>query len=245
MAYEDYELGYPLEAAQTPALSERAAFIRRVYAHLAGAILLFIGIEAVLVNTLSLNNVVTLMGGDSPWGALAVMAVFILGGFVFRYWARAESPPAIQYLGLVLYVALMAVMICPILFIATHMMGPQGVGLIAQAGILTLCLFAGLTISVFITRRDYSGLAPILSVGSMIAFGVIICAIVFGFTLGLVFSFAIIALMAGYILYDTSNVIHHYRTDQHVSAALELFADIAVMFFHILRILMILASNRN
>ena len=45
-----------------------------------------------------------------------------------------------------------------------------------------------------------------------------------------------IALASGYILYDTSNVLHHYREDQYVAAAIELFADVALMFWYILQI---------
>jgi uncharacterized protein len=77
----------------------------------------------------------------------------------------------------------------------------------------------------------------------MIAIGVIVCAIIFGFSLGLIFSFIMVALMSGYILYDTSNIMLYHRTDQHVSAALDLFAAVATMFYYILRILMILNSR--
>ena len=50
-------------------------------------------------------------------------------------------------------------------------------------------------------------------------------------------SFAMVALVSAAILYQTSNIIHHYRTDQHVAAALALFASIATLFWYILRIL--------
>ncbi|EHY1099267.1 Bax inhibitor-1 family protein, partial [Salmonella enterica subsp. enterica serovar Schwarzengrund] len=43
---------------------------------------------------------------------------------------------------------------------------------------------------------------------------------------------------AGFILYDTSNIIHHYPTDRPAGAALHLFASIATMFWYILRIFM-------
>ena len=38
------------------------------------------------------------------------------------------------------------------------------------------------------------------------------------------------------ILYQTSNILRHYRTDQHVAAALALFAAIALLFWYILRL---------
>jgi hypothetical protein len=94
-----------------------------------------------------------------------------------------------------------------------------------------------------VTKKDYSFLGPILCVGSMIALGVIVAAIFLGFSLGLLFSFAMVALVSGYILYDTSNVMLHYRTDQHVGAALELFASVAMLFWYILRIVMAVSSR--
>ena len=73
----------------------------------------------------------------------------------------------------------------------------------------------------------------------------IIAGFLFGFNLGLLFSFAMVALASGAILYDTSNVLHHYRTDQHVAGALALFASVALLFYYILYILIQLAGNRE
>jgi len=52
------------------------------------------------------------------------------------------------------------------------------------------------------------------------------------------FSVAMIALAGGAILYDTSNVLHHYPQDRHVGAALQLFASVALLFWYVLRLLM-------
>jgi FtsH-binding integral membrane protein len=243
MAYEEYDLRYPAEAAQSTAGSERAAFIRRVYAHLAGAVLALVALETVLLNVLTKERMIGILS-EAPWALLVVFVAFIAAGFLSRYWARSGASPAMQYLGLSLYVVVEALIICPLLWFCVYFGneffgGPEkGINLIYTAAILTLCVFAGLTASVFITKKDYSALAPILSVGSMIVLGTIICGLIFGFHLGLVFCFFVVALLAGYILYDTSNVIHRYPTDAHVAAALELFADVATMFYYILRILM-------
>jgi FtsH-binding integral membrane protein len=45
-----------------------------------------------------------------------------------------------------------------------------------------------------------------------------------------------VAFASACILYSTSNLLYQYRTDQHVGAALELFAAVALLFFYILRI---------
>jgi FtsH-binding integral membrane protein len=52
-----------------------------------------------------------------------------------------------------------------------------------------------------------------------------------------------VALASGAILYNTSNILHHYRTDQHVAAALALFAAVALLFWYILQIIMRTSSR--
>ena len=77
-----------------------------------------------------------------------------------------------------------------------------------------------------------------LTVAGFAAMGIIIASIIFGFSLGLLFTGAMILLMAGYILYHTSNVLHHYPVGSHVAAALALFASLATLFWYILRLVM-------
>jgi FtsH-binding integral membrane protein len=64
----------------------------------------------------------------------------------------------------------------------------------------------------------------------------IVAGIVFGFHLGTWFSVAMVGLAGAAILYDTSNILHHYPDDRYVGAALELFASVALMFWYVLRI---------
>lgn len=47
-----------------------------------------------------------------------------------------------------------------------------------------------------------------------------------------------VAFAAGCILYNTSNIIHHYETEQYVAASLGLFASVALRFWYVLRIFM-------
>jgi FtsH-binding integral membrane protein len=96
-----------------------------------------------------------------------------------------------------------------------------------------------LTLAVFITRKDFSFLGPILSVAGFLMLGIILIAVFFpaSFNLGMWFSVLAIALACGYILYDTSNVIHHFRTDQHVAASLELFASVAYLLYYVIVLL--------
>lgn len=228
-----YGMDYRL-AADAPA-AERAAFIRRTYSHLAGAILAFMLLEAVLLNLPGIENVVGLMIGGR-WSFLIVLLVFMGVGWLAQSWAQSGASPATQYLGLGLYVVAEAIIFLPLLFIADRFFSDQKV--IPTAGLLTLTMFGGLTAAVFLTKRDFSYLGPILCIGGFIAIGLILASILIGFSLGMLFCFAMVALISGYILYYTSQVLYHYRTDQHVAAALALFACVATLFWYVLRIVM-------
>jgi FtsH-binding integral membrane protein len=218
---------------------ERAAFIRRTYAHLAGAVLAFVGLEAYLLTT-PLAGMMLNFIGRSQYGWLMILGGFILFGWLARGLAAGGASPAMQYAGLTLYIIVEAVIFVPMLFIAVHFSSGD---VLPTAGILTLLLFAGLTAVVFTTRKDFSFLGSILTVGGFIALGLIVCGAVFGFELGLAFSGGMVLLAGGAILYDTSKILHHYRADQHVGAALELFASVALLFWYVLRIVMSLSRR--
>jgi hypothetical protein len=100
-----------------------------------------------------------------------------------------------------------------------------------------------LTYIAFTTRRDFSFLGSILSLGGFVALGVIIASMLFGLNLGVFFAGLMVAYAGGAILYNTSNIMHQYRPDQHVAAALALFASVALMFWYVLQIVMSLASD--
>jgi FtsH-binding integral membrane protein len=238
-----YARELPYGMAVSAASEERAVFIRRTYGHLAVAILAFMALEAALMQLVDFPTIVRLLGG-SMWGPLMVLLAFMGASWLAQTWARSSTSRAMQYAGLSLYVVAEALIILPLLVYCQYKMGPSGIGLIGTAGILTLAVFAGLTLTVFATGKDFSFLGPVLWVGSFLALGLIVAAIVFHFAIGVFFSFAMVALMAGFILYETSQVLHHFRTDQYVAAALDLFASVATMFYWILRILLLM-NQRN
>jgi FtsH-binding integral membrane protein len=217
---------------------ERAAFIRRTYAHLAGAVLAFVGLEIYMVNSPIAEMLLNVMAMRFGW--LLILGGFIILGRLASGLASSAASPAMQYAGLTLYVIAESVIFAPILWIAVHFSSPE---VLPTAGILTLLLFGGLTLVVFTTRKDFSFLRSILSIGFMLALGLIVCAVLFGFNLGLVFSFAMVLLASGAILYDTSRIMLHYGPDQHVAASLQLFASVALLFWYVLQIVMSLSRR--
>lgn len=230
-----YARGYDDAPAAFAPADARALFIQRTYGHLCGAVLLFIGLEAAIF-TLTPPEVMAQYLGlfASKWGALAILAGFMAIGWVARSWAESDASPTMQYLGLGLYTVAEALFFVPILFIASRI-APNA---IPAAGVLTAVVFGGLTAYVFLTKADFSGWGQYLWWAGLAAMGIAVAALLFNFSLGVWFAGAMVGLVSVYILYDTSNVLHHYRTNQHVAASLALFASVATLFFYILRILM-------
>lgn len=232
---------YGESAANAPA-SERTKFIRRTYLHVAGAGVAFVAASAAIIasgfNETLLKDV--FLANRLSW--VIMMVVFIAGTYAAEYMAQARKSVGTQYAGLALYVALYTLLFVPILTLASTPRFGGSPNLPIQAGIVTLMVFAGLTVAVFVSGKDFSGLGPILCVASFIALGVIIAAAIFGFSLGIVFCALMVALFAGYIIYDTSNIIHRYGTNEHVAASMSLFGSAAMLFYYILRIFM---ATRN
>ena len=214
--------------------AERAAFIRRTYTHLAVALLLFTGLEFYMVNSPFAEELAISMTGGMSW--LLVLALFMGVSYIANKLALSGSSVQMQYLGLGLFIIAEAIVFLPLLFIASNYVG--GSDLIPTAGLMTLLLVTGITATVFITKKDFSFMSGILSVGAFVALGFIVCSIIFGFSLGLIFSAVMILFAGGSVLYTTSNILHEFRTDQHLTASLSLFASVALLFFYIFQFLM-------
>lgn len=223
----------PFTVADAPA-DERATFIRKTYLHLAGAILAFTLLEAYMVtSSWAPAFVQTVLGGQFGW--LLMLGGFMVVSYVADRWARSDNSEAMQYMGLGVFIVAQALLFLPLMFIAAYYSSPE---VIPMAGIITGLLFAGLTVTAFTTRKDFSFLRGILTVGGFVAMGIIVCSILFGFELGLFFSGAMVLFAGASILYTTSNIIHHYRPGQHVAASLALFSGVMLLLWYVLRIVM-------
>jgi hypothetical protein len=217
----------------------RASFITKTYVHLFGAILAFIGVEALILSLPITESLVSSVLGIR-YGMLLVLAGFMGVSYVANRWAASDTSVAMQYAGLGLYVVAEAVFFAPLLYIAANFGGRE---VIPTAAILTGCAFTGITSIVFFTRKNFSFIGPFLGMLGLVALGLIVCSMVFSFSLGIVFSGAMAVFAGATVLYTTSNVLHEYRVGQHVAASLALFASVALLFWYILQILMSMSRN--
>ena len=220
-------------AAADAGVDDRAAFILRTYLHLLGAVFAFVVLEVLLLQSPIARWLLDLVR-DGGWQGVAVLGAAIGAGWLARRQAARATLLPLQYLGLVLSVVFAAFVFLPLLYFVQKM-APD---LLLTAVLVTIVTFLGLTGFVFVTRRRFNLLGGVLGVAGVVALALMLGGALFGYTIGLWFSVGMIAWAAGHIVWDTSRVLHDYRTDQHVSAALALFASVAMLFWSVLRLLM-------
>jgi len=229
--------GQGIAVAEAPVWAQgvdvRSAFIIKTYAHLLGAILAFVGIEAAIFASGSAEWLSKWMFA-LPGGWMSVLGGFLLTSWIASRAAHSAQSLSVQYAALAAFVLAEAIIFVPLLFVA----GNHYPGVISSAAVVTAGGFAALTGIAFVTRKDFSFLRTLLMWGGICALGLIVAGVIFGFTLGPVFSVAMICLAGGAILYDTSNVLHHYPSDRYVAASLELFASVALLLWYVIRLLM-------
>jgi FtsH-binding integral membrane protein len=211
-------------------LDRRPAFLARTYGHFLGAVIAFVLFEAALFRS----------GLAQPIAAafLSVNWLWILGGFILTAWlfrglAYSLESPLAQYLGLVGYVVAEGLIFVPLLYVADRRLP----GVIETAAAATLLGFGSLSAVVFLTRQDFSFLEPFLRWAGLMALVLIVCACLFGLSLGLWFTLAMIVLAGASILHDTSSVLLHMPDGCHAAGALELFASAALMFWYVIDLL--------
>ena len=225
------ELNIPPIPADAASTADRSVFIARTYLHLFGAIMAFVAVETVLFATGAANAILEFVAGTN-W--LFVLFGFILIASVASSMAHRALSRPMQYLALGLFVVAEALIFAPLLLIADT----SYPGVITSAAVATLAGFTVLTAIVFVTRRDFSFMRTALIWIGVGALAAIVASLVFGFELGTLFSIAMLVFAGAVILYNTSNVLHHFPTDRYVAAALELFSAVALMFWYVLRLFM-------
>jgi modulator of FtsH protease len=210
--------------AEAPA-EARLNFIRKTYMLFMAGILMSIVGGTVCLNT-PLEDMVRSMG--------SLMMIVLLFGSVFVASALSHRE-GLNYVALFGFTFLMGVLFAPIIQ-SFELAAP---GIVGQAAFLTTLVFGSLTAYAFISRKDFSYLGGMLFVG-LIALIIGGLANVFFFkSSGASYwmAWVTVFLFSGFVLYDTSQIIHRYDERGYCAAALSLFLDFLNLFMAILRIL--------
>ncbi|MDH3453485.1 MAG: Bax inhibitor-1/YccA family protein [Gammaproteobacteria bacterium] len=118
--------------------------------------------------------------------------------------------------------------------------GPETIGL-ALAG--TGVIFLGLSGYALTTRKDFSFLGGFLFVGLLVALVAIVANIFLAIpALSLAIGAAVILIMSGFILFDTSRIIHGGETN-YIMATFSLYMSIFNIFIWLLHILGVMSDD--
>ena len=101
----------------------------------------------------------------------------------------------------------------------------------------TGAIFLGLSGYALTTRKDFSFIGGFIMVGVLVAFLAGIGALIFNLpTLSLAVSAMFVLLMSGFILYETSNMVHGHETN-YIMATVALYVSIYNLFTSLLHLL--------
>ncbi len=220
----------PAVRAASAAPSARAQFVRQTYFHVAGAIVAFAAVEVLLLQWPVARDLARRMTEGYNW-LLVMLAFGVVTSFADR-WAQTTTSVGKVYAGFALFILAEGLLFLPLMLGVAD----RADDVLPTAVLITALMVIGLTTVVLVSGTDFSFLRGALIVGGFVALGLIVASILFGFSLGPLFAFAMVAFAAGSILYNTSNILLVYRTDQPVAAALSLFASIALLFWYVLSI---------
>ena len=213
--------------------ADRSDFISKTYLHVMLAIAAFASVEVLLFSIPVMQAVAATML-SSQFGWLLILVAFMFISNIAHRWAQGDQPQSMQYIGLFTYVVAEAVIFFPLLLVA-HLSDST---ILPTAALVSLSIFGGLSLFVHLSNIDFSFMGMFLAAATWAALGFIVVSLLFGFSGGSLFTLLMIALASGYIVYNTSNIVHLYRPGQHVAAALHLFASVALLFWYIVQLFM-------
>jgi len=213
------------QTAAQASLAERMSFVRKVYALFFAATLFAIG--GVVVG-FTFPPIMQAIAG-SFW-----IPLIILFGGVFAAQA-VRHVPGVNLLALFGFTTLTGIVISPLMYVVS-LTNPAS---IIQAGVLTVGIFGGLTAYVFVTKRDFSFMRGMLVTGLIVLIlaGLLNVFLIGSSALGFATAAAALLLFSGFVLYDTSNIIRRYPTNEYVAGALSLYLDAFNIFLALIRIL--------
>jgi modulator of FtsH protease len=195
----------------------------------------------VIRNTYTLLSITLLFSALTAGASMALNLphpglLLTLGGYFGLLFATAKFRNS--SLGLVFVFALTGFMgytLGPIL--NAYMALPNGGQVVMTAMGATGAIFLGLSGYALATRKDFSFMGGFLMVGILVAFMAGLGAVFFEMPgLSLAVSSMFVLLMAGLILYETSNIIHGGETN-YIMATVTLFVAIFNLFTSLLHLL--------
>ncbi|KAA8495913.1 Protein lifeguard 4 [Porphyridium purpureum] len=220
----DFDIG---TCVGTSSVAVRLGFIRKVYGILSVQLALTFVISLAFMLVTPMRHFIM----ANQWFVMVNMVATF--GLIIALMCFKDHHPLNMKL-------LMGFTACESVLVASVCAAYAEVGLgyvVAEAFFITMCVFGGLTAYCFISKKDFSFLGGFLyaSLTSLLLASIVnIFLYMFHSPLANFMNFAIACfgslLFSGYILFDTSNIIHSYSADQYIEAAVALYLDLINLF---------------
>jgi modulator of FtsH protease len=205
------------------------------------------GLDSILATNKVLKNTYLLLGMTLLFSSLTAAGSMALGlghgaamvcmisAFVMLFVTNKFADSAKGIGCVFIFTGLLGASLGPML--QMYLALPQGPEIVFQALGGTALIFFTLSGYVLTTRKDFSFMGGFLMVGLIVAIVAGIANIFLGIpALSLAFSAAIVLIMSGLILFDTSRIIHGGETN-YIRATVSLYLNIYNIFTSLLHLL--------
>jgi modulator of FtsH protease len=186
-----------------------------------------------LALTIAFSALCAVVGNALQLGNTAYL-VCVIASFVALFWVNRVADSGQGLVAIFVFTGLMGLSLGHVLHLYLALAG--GPAMVFQALAGTALVFFGLSAVALTTRKDFSFLQGFLMTGLIL---VVVGALVNLFlhipVLNLVIPAAIVLVMSGLILFDTSRIIHGGETN-YIRATVGLYLNIYNLFIALLRL---------
>lgn len=207
---------------------ERSSVLRNTYALLSMTLLWSAGAAAI--------------GTQMHFSTMGFIALIILG-FVSLFATMALRNSGWGIVMVFLFTGLEGLSIGPVL--SHYLKMPYGSQIVGMSTFITGAVFLGLSAYVMTTRKNFNFLGGFLF---MALLGMILVGLIGLFVnvpaLHLALAFVGVLVFSGYILYDTSAIIHGGESN-YIMATVALYLDILNLFLNVLRIVSFFTNSND
>jgi len=160
---------------------------------------------------------------------------FLIAGMVSLFIVHKKADTAQGLLWTFIFTGCMGMALGPIL---THYLAmTNGANIVMQALGGTALVFFGLSAYALTSKKDFSFMGGFLSIGMIVVVVAMLANLFFQVpAVSLAISAAVVMLMSGFILFDTSRIVNGGETN-YIRATVSLYLNIYNLFIHLLALI--------
>jgi modulator of FtsH protease len=199
-----------------------------------------ISTNKVLRNTYLLLSLTVMFSAVCAWFGSSLQLsggaylALIIASFITLFWVQKAADSSMGLIAIFVFTGLLGLSLGPILNL--YLALPNGPQIVMQALGGTALVFFSLSAVALTTRKDFSFLGGFLMTGLILVIVAMVVNIFLNIPLlNLALPAAIVLIMSGLILFDTSRIIHGGETN-YIRATVSLYLNVYNLFISLLRL---------